>query len=94
MEVLGVVQEGVVGGEVSAAAKPPHRTRFEVAVVEMNGGDVGIAGVQHHRGAGGKPAVALGLGPLAQNGRGQLGALHLGKIDTSLLEHAALLDHP
>ena len=48
VEVLGIFQEGVVRGEVSATAKPPHRTGFEVAVVEVNGGDIGIAGVQHH----------------------------------------------
>ena len=94
VEVLGVFKEGVVGGEVGAAAEPPHRTCLEVAVVEVNGGDIGAAGVQHHRGAGGKPALALGLGALAQDRRGQLVALHLGEVHTSLFKHPAAGHHP
>ena len=77
VEMLGVLQERVIGSEIGAAAKPPHRARFEVAVVEVNGGDVGVAGVQHHRGAGGKPAVPLGFRPLAEDRGGQLRALYL-----------------
>ena len=94
VEVLGVLQEGVVGGEVGTAAEPPHRAGLEIAIVEVNGGDVGVAGMQHHRGAGGEPAVTLGLGPLAEDGGRQLTALHLGEVHAALLEHPAGLHHP
>ena len=50
--------------------------------------------MQHHRGAGGKPALALGLGALAQDRRGQLVALHLGEVHTSLFKHPAAGHHP
>ena len=94
MEVLGVFEEGVVGGEIGAAAKPPHRSRFEVAVVEVHRRDVGVPGVQHHRRAGGKPRVTLGLRPLTQDRGGQLIARHLGEIHAALLKNAAALHHP
>ena len=67
VEVLGILQKWVVGSEVGATAKPPHRASLEIAVVEVNRGDVGIARVQHHRGASGKPAVALGFWALAED---------------------------
>ena len=94
VEMLRVLQEGVVRGEVGAAAEPPHRPGFEVAVVEVHRGDIGIAGVQHHRGAGGEPALALRLGPLAEDRRRQTVPLHLGEVHAALLEDPAGLHHP
>ena len=94
MEVAGILEEGVVGRQVGAAAEPPHGPGLEVAVVEVDRGHVGIAGVQHHRGAGGEPALPLRLGPLGQDRRRQAIPLHLGEVDPALLEHPALLHHP
>ena len=94
VEMLGIAEEGVVGGEVGTAAKPPHRPRLEVAVVEVNGGDVRVARVQHHRSAGGKPAVALGLWPLAEDRGRQFAALHLGEVHPALFEDSPALHHP
>ena len=67
MEVPCVVEKGVIGSEVGTTTEPPHRTGFEVAVIQMNSWDVGITGVQHHRRAGGKPWMPLGLGALFEN---------------------------
>ena len=92
--MLGVLQEGVVGGEISTTAKPPHRTGFEIAVVEVNGGDVGVAGVQHHRRSHRIPGVARRFGPLVEDRRGQVLPLHLREIHTALLKQRALAQHP
>ena len=92
--MLGVLQEGVIGGEIGAAAKPPHRTGFEIAVVEVNRGDVGVAGVQHHRRSHRIPGMARRFRPLVENRGGQVFALHLGEIHTALLEQGAFAQHP
>ncbi len=93
VKVHHIVVEGVVGGEVNAAAKPPHRPRLKVAIVEVHRRNERVAGVQHHRGAGGVEAVARRLGPLHQNRRRQVVAPHFRKIDAALLKDIALLDH-
>ena len=67
MEVTGILQKGVVGREVCPTTEPPHRTSLEIAVIEVNRGDVGIARVQHHRGARGKPRMSLGLRTLLED---------------------------
>ena len=94
VEMLGVLQKGVVGGEVGTTAKPPHRTGFEIAVIEMNGGDVGVAGVQHHRGSNCIPGVARRFRPLVEDRRGQVLPLHLREIHTALLEQCPLAQNP
>ena len=93
MEMTGVVQERVVGSEVCTTAEPPHRTGFEVAVVEMDRGDVGIAGVQDHGGTGGEPGVPLRLGSLLEDRGRQLLSLNLREIHAALLENAAFAHH-
>ena len=48
MEMTGVVEKRVVRRQVGTAAEPPHRARLEVAVVEVNRRDVGVARMQNH----------------------------------------------
>ena len=94
MKMLGILQKGVVGGEIGATTEPPHWPGLEIAVIEMDCRYIGITRVQHHRGAGGEPALPLGLRPLTEDRRRQLFPLHLRKIDAALLEEAARLHHP
>ena len=94
MEMTSVVEERVIGSEISTATEPPHRAGLEVAVVEMHSGDVGISGVQNHRGSGGEPGMPLGFRPLLEDRGRQLLSLHLGEVHSTLLKHTPLTHHP
>ena len=94
VEVPSIRQEGVVGGEIGTTAEPPHRPGFEVAVVEVNGGDVGVTGVKHHGRTGRKPGVARGFGSLGQDRRRECFAFNFRKVHAPLLQQTALLQHP
>ena len=94
MEMTGVVEERVVGREVGTAAEPPHRASLEVAVIEVNRRDVGIARMQNHRGSRGEPGMPLGLRTLLEDRRGQFFALNLGEIHAALFKDAPLTHHP
>ncbi len=94
MEMTGVVEERVIGRQISTATEPPHRAGLEVAVVEVNRWDVGIPGMQNHGGSGGEPGMPFGFGPLLEDRGRKLVSLHLGEVHASLLEHASLTHHP
>src|SRR5882672_1206765 len=97
VEVPRVLLESVVGGEVHAAAEPPHRIAFrfggdEKAHVHVDGRHEGVARVQHQRHAHSLEAPARKLRTRSAGGRGQLPALHAGEIHAAALEYAPILD--
>ena len=93
VEMAGILKEGIEGREVRPTAKPPHRTCLEVAVVQVHGGDVGIPGMQHHRGPGGKPWMPFRLGALLENGRRQFLAMNFGEVHAALFKNPAFTHH-
>src|SRR5882672_163938 len=99
VEVARVLLEAVVGGEVHAAAEPPHRIasrlgRDEKAHVHVHGRHEGVARVQHQRHAHCLEAAAREVRARRARGRGQLPAFHAREIHPAALEYASLLDDP
>jgi hypothetical protein len=89
-----ILLKQVIGGEIHPAPKPPNRPRLEIAIVQVYRRHIGVARMQHHRGACGVERMPCRFWTLFQNRRGQMGSEHLGKIDSPLLKHVSLLNDP
>mmetsp|Transcript_46568 Transcript_46568/g.98827 ORF Transcript_46568/g.98827 Transcript_46568/m.98827 type:complete len:462 (+) Transcript_46568:138-1523(+) len=103
VEVPHVVEVQVGGGDVRAAAEPPHAAvGLEVAVVEVHRRTVGVARVHHAREAAREEGHPLprghALGPVDAPLGGGLerllghGAVHDREVDAGLLEDLAVLE--
>jgi hypothetical protein len=76
VQVLSIFHKTVVGGQIQPAAKPPHRSRLKIAIVQVHRGHIGIAGVEHHRSPCGIKTMPLGIGALLHNTGRQMTAKH------------------